>query len=109
MPKSPPESVVMFFFYFVICSSMQYIEDQTLTSEPISIDSDWESNKSDSECDPGVPTKEQDMFIWNPTYQVRSTQNAVMHPISLVGLLFFLEMARVCSNALPSEASHSGT
>ena len=48
---------------------MQYIEEQTGTTEPISIDSDRESNKSDNECDP-VPTKEQDMFIWNPDYQV---------------------------------------
>ncbi len=54
---------------------MQYVDDQQLTgtSEPISVDSDRESNKSDSEYDP-IPTKEQDLFIWNPSYQVSCIQ-----------------------------------
>ena len=40
-------------------------------SEPISVDSDRESNKSDSDSEP-VPCKEQDMFIWSPKYEVCS-------------------------------------
>lgn len=41
----------------------------TTTTDPVLIDSDRESTKSDSECDP-VPAKKQDMFIWNQQYEV---------------------------------------
>ncbi len=41
----------------------------TSTSDPISIDSDRDSTKSDSESDV-LPTKEQDMYIWSAKFEV---------------------------------------
>lgn len=68
-------------FFHSNCSSMQYLEDQTEQMEPISIDSDRDSNKSDSETD-SLPTKEQDMFIWNPSFQViMQLQQACASPV----------------------------
>lgn len=48
-------------------SKMQFAQTAA-TTDPISLDSDRESTKSDSE-DP-TPTKKQNMFIWNKQYEV---------------------------------------
>lgn len=47
----------------------------TTDSELISIDSDRDSNKSDSDSET-APIKEQNMFIWNEKYEVANKQQS---------------------------------
>ena len=42
----------------------------TVADTICSIDSDRESTKSDSECEPSPTVKKQEMFIWNEDFEV---------------------------------------
>ena len=48
---------------------MQVAEMMQTNAEPVSIDSDRESTKSDTEYD-SLPAKKQNMFIWNQDFEV---------------------------------------
>ena len=64
---------------------MEFVPQTSTSTDPILIDSDRESTKSDSESEPvTLPAKAQDMFIWNAKYEVKKIFTTIANVIIAV-------------------------